>query len=273
MEGLPFYLDIIQLIIDVFAQRRDMDMLAAFSLVSRFTRAISHPHIFKVVDLQSCTDPFKQQQRSELLDNLLKKWPELGKHIKEIRLGDCRIPLNTKRANNRYHSITYEGKRAENRLLLVSQMESCYASILSRLPNIRGFRFIAKDRNRLDWTGDFPESLQDAIVNIMRKPDLTAFSIAGISGFPQSLLWDLTQIQVLEVWDATFDSPAPEVEFPTSDLYLKYLVVGPGDPPDNGFDNLIYNFMGRSAETLEHLTWIMDEEHEGSWTFSYLPSI
>ncbi|KAF8801893.1 hypothetical protein BYT27DRAFT_7197592, partial [Phlegmacium glaucopus] len=264
--GLPFYLDIIELIIDVFARRRDMDMLAALSLVSRFTRRISRPHIFKVVDLQSCTDPFKQQQRSELLDNLLKRHPDLGGHVKEIRLGDCRIPPD-KKAN--IYSRTHDARRAENRLLLVSQMESCYVSILSSLPNIRGFRFIAKHQNKLDWADEFPESLQQAIANIMRKPDLTAFSIAGISGFPQYLLLDLTQIQVLEIWDSTFAFPASQVEFPTSNLFLKHLVVATGDRPDNGLDSLIHNFMERSAETLEHITWIMDNEHEDTVTVDF----
>jgi len=41
-------------------------------------------------------------------------------------------------------------------------------------------------------------------------------------------------------------------------------VVAPGDRLDNGLDSLIYNVMERSAETLEHVTWIMDEEHEGA---------
>lgn len=266
MEYLPFYLDIIELIIDVFARRNDMSMLAAFSLVSRFARRISQQHIFKVVDLQSCTDPFKQQARSELLVDLLTRHPDLGRHVKEIRLGDCRVHHPDKKA---IYSSMYDSRRAENRLWLLSQMESgCYVSILSSLPNLRGFRFVAKHRDKLDWANDFPESLQEAIANIMRKPDLTAFSIAGISGFPQPLLLELVQIQVLEIWDTTFVFPAPEVVgFPTSDIFLKHLVVAPAsDLPDPNFDNLIYNFMQRSAETLEHVTWIMDNEHGGART-------
>lgn len=188
MEGLPFYLDIIELIIDVSARRRDMDMLAAFSLVSCVTRRISQLHIFKVIDLQSCIDPFKQQRRSELLNDLLKKCPALGSHIKEMRLGDCRI-LPDKRAN--IYSSRYDARRAENRLLLLSQMESCYASILSRLPNIRGFRFIVKKQNKLDWVDDFPESLQEAIANIMRKPYLLRFLLLEFQDFPNLYSWIL----------------------------------------------------------------------------------
>jgi hypothetical protein len=150
---------------------------------------------------------------------------------------------------------------------LLSQLDSgCYASILSNLPNLRGFRFIAKHRNKLDWADDLPQSLQEAIANIMRKPDLIAFSITGISKFPQSLLLELAQIQVLEIWDVTFGlSALEEVEFPTSDLFLKHLVVAPAsDAHDDGFDNLIYNFMQRSVDTLEHVTWITDNEHKGA---------
>ena len=183
------------------------------------------------------------------------------------------MPIDKKARKSRYTYLhAYEARRAEKRLLFVSQIDSGrYVSILSRLPNLHGFRFVAKHQSKLDWAGDIPESLQEAIANVMPEPNLTAFTIAEISGFPQPLLLELHQIQVLEIWDTTFVFPTPEVEFPASNL-LKYLVVVHGHHPDSSFDNLIYNFMERSAETLEQLTWMMDEEHEGTPVASRLLS-
>jgi hypothetical protein len=186
---LDIPLEIIELIIDEVANRKDKETLKTVSLSSRRFVDQCQKKLFHTIDLaDKCIYGEDYYRR---LHRILSQRPKFCSYVRDLRLVD-----------------SYVWDQNKDWVWLANEESIC--DVLNILPNLHSFSLTFKT-GQPKWTS-FNCYLRQALLDLAKRPSIVRFSLNRISDFTPTLLVTLLMVRNLELHDVQVN----DVHLPSS---------------------------------------------------------
>ena len=188
-------LDVIDLIIDIIAEKKDTDLLKELALISHSFLQICNKHIFSTVELHSANPELDVASSKKGFIKLLKTRPNVVKYIRKLRYIT---------EDDGFYEIDEDGQRpfpsSDNEDDLLSPV---LPNLLRTIPLLNCLKICApKETLKSDWN-KLNSSLSSAFLHLIHLPTMNHIDISFIVDFPLSILTssvNLCRLDMSHLW-------------------------------------------------------------------------
>ena len=192
---LPF--DILDLIIDIVGEDKDINLIKELALVSHYFLQICSKHLFATVELRdwhaSDIVPMNNRSSKKGFVKLLKKRPDVVNYIRKLSYKLSSV-----------HEFAWDSSSPVNNDDLLSPI---LPNILRTIPHLN---YLKIDASQLDWNS-LNSSLKSAFLHLIHLPTLNHINLSYIRNFPLSSLTSSVNLLRLDI--SHLSSGLPEFFF------------------------------------------------------------